>query len=122
MHEMSILRALLDQVERVRCDHPEGLLTSIHVQVGPLSGVEPLLLVSAFAQVAAQNFENEVEFVVEEVPLQGYCERCNQSTEIQDYRFRCGHCDSTEVRIQSGDTVQLQSISLRTEECTMETS
>lgn len=113
MHEMSLVRALLEQVDRVRRDHPRAELTAVRVEVGPLTGVEPLLLRSAFEQATSQRYEAPVELLIDEVPLQAHCEACQQSFEIQDFEFRCRRCRSADVRIVGGDTLQLVNISLR---------
>ena len=49
MHEMSLARCLLAQVGHLVEAHGGGTVRSIRVQLGPLSGVEPLLLASAFS-------------------------------------------------------------------------
>ncbi len=113
MHEMSLASALLRQVDRVLSEQPAGALTAVRVEAGPLTGVEPLLLASAFEQLTKPRFVEPIEFILDEVPLQARCGACQQSCEIVDFVFRCSHCDSDDVRITGGDSLQLVSISLR---------
>ena len=48
MHEESLMRSLLKQVEQLAQQHQAISVEEIEVEIGPLSGVEPLLLSSAF--------------------------------------------------------------------------
>lgn len=48
MHEVSLIMALFDQVERSVEPHPNAVVREVHVRVGELAGVEPKLLETAF--------------------------------------------------------------------------
>ena len=48
MHEYSLVRALLSQVEALRCEHDAQNVTAIRVCVGRFSGVEPDLFRMAY--------------------------------------------------------------------------
>lgn len=113
MHEQSLVRSLLDQVDRVLEQHPASAVVSIHVELGPLSGVEPCLLESAFQLLAPQRFGENVILVLDEVPLQVACQQCKHSFDMSDFVFRCPTCGSRDVRVVRGDCLQLMSISLR---------
>lgn len=113
MHEMSFVRALLDQVDRVHRAHPATVLNAVRVEVGPLAGVEPQLLAGAFELLASQRYTDVVELLIDEVPLQVDCGNCHQQTEVHEFVFRCADCDSSDVTIISGDSLVLVSVSLR---------
>ena len=52
MHEHSLVHALLEQVERLAGEQGAGEVEEVRVQLGPLSGVEPLLVKTAFEMLA----------------------------------------------------------------------
>ena len=52
MHELSVCQSIIDQVTRVAEQHQGSQVEKIYLQVGPLSGVEPKLLQSAFPLAA----------------------------------------------------------------------
>ena len=56
MHEASLARALLNQVAQIARDRQGQAVLEVIVQVGPLSGVEPLLLVEAFSRALHVTF------------------------------------------------------------------
>ncbi len=112
MHEMSLVRALFRQADRVIAEHSASKITAVRVAVGPLAGVEPDLFASAFVVFTAQNFPHEIELVVDQVGLTADCPRCQQVVELVDFIFRCPRCGSAEVRVVGGDALELVSVTL----------
>jgi hydrogenase nickel incorporation protein HypA/HybF len=112
MHETSLVAALLRQVDRVRADHSASAVTEVHVQVGPLSGVEPLLVAAAFERLKAGTSAAAARLMIEEVPLEALCSRCGLESEVLDFRFRCAHCGHDDVRVVRGDEFQLVSLTV----------
>ena len=47
MHELSVCRALMDELEAVADRHRSRRVVRIHLRVGPLSGIEPGELIKA---------------------------------------------------------------------------
>ena len=113
------MKALLRQVEELRLDHGAGNVTEVRVEVGPLSGVEPLLLATAFEQLVSASTLSEAKLVIDEVPLQATCESCDCQFEVQRFVFRCPTCGQN-VRVIRGDQFQLVSVSLQGGEPTQE--
>ena len=53
MHELAICQALMEQVERIAEEERADQVLSIHLAIGPLSGVESRLLEQAFSVARA---------------------------------------------------------------------
>jgi len=121
MHERSLARALLTQVERIRRRNDAGRVAEVRVAVGPLAGVEPLLLASAFEELTAGDIAADAALVVDEVPLTAECPACEYSFEVEDFQFRCPKCGGN-VKITGGDSLQLVSVSLADCEPVQETT
>ena len=119
MHERSLINALLRQVEKLRRDHGAGSVSEVRVEVGPLSGVEPLLLATAFEQLASASNLSDAKLVIDEVPLRAVCKFCDREFEVQGFVFRCPACGQN-VRVIRGDEFQLVSVSLQEAERTQE--
>lgn len=139
MHERSLVMALLRQAEEIRLEHHADRIREIRVEVGPLSGVEPLLLKSAFDELtgrdagggrdasgrleAAGGLEAATEIngapttrlVVDEVPLLARCIACANDFEVLEFNFRCSRCGGR-IRVTGGDSLELVSVSLQSEE------
>lgn len=119
MHEQSLVRALLKQVDEIRREHDAEQVTEVRVEVGPLSGVEPMLLAAAFEQLAPESTAAGAKLMIDEVALIAKCTSCDYEFEVSDFVFRCPTCGEN-VRVIHGDEFQLVSASLRSGEPTEE--
>lgn len=113
MHEASLMRALLKQVAALADEHGGLAIDEIRVRLGPLSGVEPLLLRSAFEQLAPDSAAAGARLEIEEVSLLVRCDDCEAEFEPDGFRFHCLACDSGRTRIIQGDAMILESVALR---------
>lgn len=102
MHEQSLVRGLLSQVDDLRREHRAGRVTEIRVELGPLSGVEPLILQSAFKSLVAKTAHKGATLMIDTVALLGRCRQCEQDFEIANFVFRCPSCNGN-VDIIQGD-------------------
>lgn len=113
MHEHSLVRSLLGQVERLRIEQGGEQVREVRVENGPLSGVESMLVAAAFARLRHDIPAAAVaELFIDEAPLEVQCPRCGRDSEVRDFRFRCGCCGHDAVRVVRGDTFQLVSVTL----------
>ncbi len=111
MHEYSIVQSLIRQAEAIiACE--TGKATEIHVSIGPLSGVEPLLVESAFEHLAAASQLSDAVLRIEETELQARCRDCNDEFVIRSFVFECPHCDSRQIDVTGGDDFRLVSITV----------
>ena len=110
MHERSIAMALLKQVEACVAAEGAARVAEIHVQLGPLAGVEPLLLRGAFEEVARKSIAAGAVLRLEEVALTARCLDCDSAFEVLQFRFRCPNCSSGKIRVIQGESVMLESI------------
>ncbi len=113
MHEASLVRTLLDKVTALLTEHRGESVDEIRVELGPLSGVEPLLIQSAFEQLAPQHALGNSKLVINEIPLTAKCRTCGAKFEIERFRFRCSACESSELQVISGDEFRLLSITIQ---------
>lgn len=112
MHEQSLVAALLKQVTGIAADHGGADVTEIEVEIGPLSGVEPLLVESAFERLVPQTAFSETRLVVRCIPLQGVCRTCDRDFAAPELRFDCPLCGARHIRIVRGEEFRLMSVTL----------
>jgi hydrogenase nickel incorporation protein HypA/HybF len=112
MHEQSLIQDLLKQVDAIRRQHHAVAVSEVRVAIGPMSGVEPLLLASAFDCLSSESAAAGAKFVIDEVALLVQCKSCAQPFEVQDFWFRCPQCGGN-VTVIHGDELQLVSVSLQ---------
>ena len=111
MHERSLLMALLRQVNRIQAENHAAAVVEIAVEAGPLSGVEPDLLSSAFTEFAPQY--PQARLTINVVPVTALCQSCHETWTVQRFASACPACYSTRVQITGGDAFQLLSVTLR---------
>jgi hydrogenase nickel incorporation protein HypA/HybF len=112
MHELSLVRALLRQLDDLVEQYPGQRLISIRVEIGEFSGVEPEFLSSAFSELASQGPYSSVDFVVERTVLRAACEACGQEFRVLDFKFLCPSCGSPRLCVLGGDEMMLDSMTL----------
>ena len=110
MHERSLIATLLKQVARIQAEQGGGSVTEIAVEVGPLSGVEPVLLKSSFDKMS-KDFPNSV-LIVNEIAITALCQDCGQTNTMDRFRSQCSKCHSEKMQITGGDTFRLLHVTL----------
>ena len=112
MHELAICQALMEQVERIAQEERADQVLSIHLAIGPLSGVESRLLEQAFSVARAGSIAASAELVIESMPVQVCCKQCGQLTEALPGRLVCGSCGDWRTSLISGDELELRHVEL----------
>jgi hydrogenase nickel incorporation protein HypA/HybF len=104
MHEISLVRNIFRTLEQEFSEAERAEITAIHLRVGVLSNVEPLLMQNAFEAVTATDAPHfsAVRLEIETVPIEIYCESCAQSSGVENYRFVCAHCGLPNNNIVKG--------------------
>lgn len=99
MHEYSLARALLNQVEQVfRREEAVGV-RRVDVTIGQFSGVDPDLLRMAFEDLNQQSPFAAVELLIEKVDLEVRCDRCSTEFQVEQFRFVCPNCECGSVKV-----------------------
>jgi hydrogenase nickel incorporation protein HypA/HybF len=112
MHELSLCEDLMDQVMTIAKAHHAEKVVRIIVRIGPLSGVESLLLESAFSISRAGTLAEEAEFLTEVLPIRVLCNSCGVESEAVVNNLVCGSCGGYNTRLLSGDELILARVEL----------
>lgn len=112
MHERSLIRSLIAQVDELLAARARPALRRVRIQVGPLSCVEPALLLSAWEQECSGTVFSAATLEIDEVPLMASCDTCTARFEPVRFQFRCPNCGGVETKAISGDGVILQSLEI----------
>lgn len=112
MHETSLVRSLVAQVGQLAAANGGGAVRQVRLQLGPLSGVEPALVMSAWEQLRVAANLGAATLEIDELPLMARCRTCMVEFEPVRFCFRCPTCGGTETAAISGDGVILDSIVL----------
>jgi hydrogenase nickel incorporation protein HypA/HybF len=112
VHELSLCDDLLSQVVAIAKQHQAQSVESITVQMGALSGVEPLLLDSAFSMIKVGTVAENAELILQTSPVTVLCQLCGAQSEVAANRLLCNACQSHETTLLSGDELILASVAL----------
>lgn len=104
MHEISLVRNIFRTLENEFSEDELKKIKTINVKAGVLSNIEPILMQSAFEAVTATDSPQykAVKLVIETLPIEIFCEDCQQKSSVQNYRFVCSHCDKPNNNIVQG--------------------
>ena len=119
MHELSICYALLGQLEALAQTHGSERVLRVELSVGPLAGVEPELLLSAFPLAAQGSNAEDANLVLTEGVVKIHCRACDETREVPSNRLLCPKCGTWRTRLVAGDELLLLRVELepRKEPC-----
>ena len=114
MHELSVCQALLRQVTDIAMDRGADVVEHITIEAGPLSGVEPALLVRAFGILRASSRATAQALLSIESPaVTIYCISCSMESATAPNRLVCPRCGDFRTRVVAGDELRLRRVELR---------
>jgi hydrogenase nickel incorporation protein HypA/HybF len=113
VHELSICLSLLSQVTEIASDRGANAVERITIEVGPLSGVEPALLASAFAIARAGGCAAQAALLIESTTVIIVCVSCGAQSQPKPNRLVCAVCGGFRTRIVTGDELRLRRVELR---------
>jgi len=116
MHELSIALNVLDIAEQTMNEYSESDLVAIHVRLGPMSGVVPEALESAFTIAREQTRYPEVELVIEETELVIDCPHCgNHQVAVSVNDLSCRQCGAISGNIVGGRELEIVALEVKDE-------
>jgi len=110
MHEYSLAQALVARIEREARSHGASAVHRVVVRIGPLSGVEPDLLVTAYGHLRAGTLCAEAELDLAGEDVVWRCEACG-TVLILGSALCCPDC-GLPARLAGGDALVLERIEL----------
>jgi len=113
VHEVSIVEALIEQVEKevARSGH-RGRVARLELVIGRLSGVNADSIRFAFEMLAPGTMVEAADLEIAEPKAFCCCKGCGARTEIDELFIRCPACGSGEISIDGGQELLLQTIDL----------
>ena len=112
MHELSLCLSLMQQIDSIVRDRNAIRVTSVTLDIGPLSGVEPELLRNAYPLAAAGTPAEEAELVIQTADVVVRCSQCDCETAVAPNKLLCGACGDFRTRVVRGDELLLLRVEL----------
>jgi hydrogenase nickel incorporation protein HypA/HybF len=110
MHELSIVRALIERVEEEARLRGATAVHRIEIRIGALAGVEKELLVGAYDLFREQTLCRGAELRVTPVEARWSCPSCGDAIPPGEI-LRCGRC-LLPARLAGGDEILLERIEM----------
>ena len=113
MHELSIVEALIEQTQReLQRAGQSGRIQRLDLTIGRLSGVSCDSIRFAFELLTPGTPLEKAEVHIREPKARCHCRGCNARVEIDELMIECPRCGSTEVSIEGGRELTLESIEI----------
>ncbi|MFD1615298.1 hydrogenase maturation nickel metallochaperone HypA/HybF [Gelatiniphilus marinus] len=114
MHEIYLIRSTFERIEE---EFPEKFerVSEIHLKVGLLSNVQPILITNAFKAFVMEfpQYYN-TKLIVDTLPVIIEC-KCGERTEVEKNRFVCASCNSPCRNIVQGEELYINEINFKNE-------
>jgi|SRR5271154_1976175 len=109
MHEISLVRNIFKTLEDEFPGEIEKV-RGIHLTVGILSNVQPILMQNAFEAVLEDEpLYKNTSLHVKVLPALIYCDVCDKNTEVKDYKFACT-CGKPSRNIVQGEELLISKV------------
>jgi hydrogenase nickel incorporation protein HypA/HybF len=110
MHELSLAMSVKDIVEEAAEKNGSTSVREVNIIVGEFSSVSTYALEFAMEVAKKRTIFENAKINIRSVKTVLVCNNCNSETIMSDYIFKCGSCESNNVRIVSGDRMYVESI------------
>lgn len=113
MHELSIALSIIEGVEQEMAARAGDRVATVHVRLGPLSGVVGEALASAYEMACAGSGLEGSVLAIEEIPIGIYCPRCARETRaVSLQRMACVDCGTLSSDVRSGAELEVFALEL----------
>ena len=113
MHELSIAVSLIEAAEERAREEGAGRILRMCLRVGPLSGVVPEALASAFELASHSTMAEGALLEIERVPLSVFCAACEREVVVRTaFSFACPACGLPTGDIRSGKELEFSSMEI----------
>ena len=109
---MSIVQALIEQVDDIASREGPASVVRITIAVGSLSGVDPEALRLAFPIAAEGTRSDGAALQIDTVLASVNCRECGKTSSPEFPVIVCAHCCSPQVELVSGRELTLTAIEL----------
>jgi hydrogenase nickel incorporation protein HypA/HybF len=116
MHELSIAQNIVDIVLHHLPEGSNGVVRSVRVRVGLLSGIVPKSLDFCFSSIVGDTPLRGARLDIEDVPVEARCLACEKTFSKEDVSvYICPVCGSRDLHFIKGTELEVVEIALEDE-------
>ncbi len=112
MHEFSIAMSIVDIAEKEVKKHQAKGVEIIELDIGKLSGIEPMALDFAWDQAIIRTVLEKAERKTNYIKARVRCQECGTEFEIDQVYEECPNCQSFFKDFLSGKELRVKSLTL----------
>lgn len=116
MHEVSVIKEIVDSVQEEIQKYPDSRVESVSLKVGKMRQFVPDIMKFCYSVATKETPLEGSQLLLEEVPVRIYCRYCNLTLRLDEYDFHCPDCQAVDVQVVSGNELVLESIKLSVKE------
>ena len=110
MHEMSLAEGVLQLIEDAAREQGFARVTTVFLEIGRLSSVEPEALAFCFDAVTRGSIAEGARLEMHELPGSGWCLTCATSVAMAQRYDPCPHCGGYQVRVTGGTEMRVKEL------------
>jgi len=113
MHEMGIAEQLVKiAMDAIPEDIKDPRVKILNLRIGKLASVVEHSLTFCFEIITKDTPLENVQLLIESVPVKIHCNSCHQEWEVDTPMFKCPDCEDGEVAMISGREIEITSMEL----------
>lgn len=112
MHEMAIAESVLEIVESAALGNAASRVSTIWVELGALSAVEPQALAFCFDAVARGSVADGAALEIVTLPGEAWCMPCGERVALPRRTDPCPRCGSHQLQVLRGDEMRVREIAI----------
>jgi hydrogenase nickel incorporation protein HypA/HybF len=111
VHELSIALGIIEVVADALAGRGGGRVRTVHLLLGPLSGVAKEALMSAYPLACEGSTLDGSSLVIQDEPVTAFCAACAQERTIVSLEeMKCGECGGLADRVIRGRTIEVKAM------------
>jgi hydrogenase nickel incorporation protein HypA/HybF len=110
MHEMSLAEGVLQLIEDAARRDRFNKVSTVWLEIGQLSGVEPEAMAFCFDAVARGTVADNARLEIITLPGQGWCESCARSVPISAVFDECPQCGGYPLQVTAGTEMRVKEL------------
>lgn len=115
MHELSIAMSIVEVAAEEADRQGGGRVAAVHLRLGPLAGVIPDALRSAFGLAREETALADADLVIEEVAVAVYCPACDaERSAVSVQQLCCSACGTPTPEVVRGRELEVVALEIET--------
>ncbi len=112
MHEMSLAESVLQLIEDAARKDQFSKVTTVWLEIGQLSGVEPQAMAFCFDAVTRDSVAAGARLEIIELPGIGWCMACAKTVPMTEVFGECPSCGGYQMQVTGGTEMRVKELEI----------